>query len=102
MVYEGWTPYRQGLEILEDYLAHVHVKSGRWLPGDSRPDGTVNRAATWATMRTGQVDFAALFAALSTVGYDGWVSVEDFSTELPVGERIRDNLKLLHAVSGRG
>ncbi|MGI8868114.1 MAG: sugar phosphate isomerase/epimerase family protein [Mycobacteriales bacterium] len=102
MVYEGWTPYRMGLEILEDYLAHVHVKSGRWLPGDPRPDGTVGWAATWAAMRTGQVDFVQLFEALRTVGYDGWVSIEDFATELPLAERIRDNVKLLHAVSGRG
>ena len=43
-------------------------------------------------MSAGLVDIAGVFEALRTVGYDGWVSREDFSTEQPVKERLRDNL----------
>jgi len=38
------------------------------------------------------VDMAALFRALRLVGYDGWLSFEDFSTEQPLTDRLRDNL----------
>ncbi|GAA3071537.1 hypothetical protein GCM10010464_39720 [Pseudonocardia yunnanensis] len=34
------------------------------------------------------------------IGYDGWV-VEDFSTELPLQERVRDNLAYLREVTAR-
>ena len=48
--------------------------------------------AEWATLRGGQADVYACFAALVRHGYGGWVTMEDFSTELPLEERIRDNL----------
>lgn len=99
MVHEGWTPYRLGFEVLGEHLAHVHVKNGAWHADGTRPDGSTAWKAGWAPMREGQADFAALFAALRTVGYDGWVSVEDFSEKLPLAERIRDNLDLLRTVS---
>jgi hypothetical protein len=35
------------------------------------------------------------------VGYDGWVSFEDFSTEQAVEERLRANLAFARRVSGR-
>jgi sugar phosphate isomerase/epimerase len=34
---------------------------------------------------------------LRDVGYDGWVSVEDFTTERPLAERARENLRYLRA-----
>jgi sugar phosphate isomerase/epimerase len=39
------------------------------------------------------------FDALREFGYDGWVACEDFSTELPLEERTRDNLSYLRSVS---
>jgi sugar phosphate isomerase/epimerase len=44
---------------------------------------------------------AALFQALRDVGYDGWVSFEDFSTEQPLRERLRDNLAYVKQVARR-
>lgn len=97
MVLEGWTIYRQGLEALGDHLGHVHVKNARWVESGQRDDGTTRWRAEWAPMRAGIVDFRAHFAALRAIGYDGWVSVEDFSTETPLRQRIRDNLALLRS-----
>ena len=42
---------------------------------------------------------AALFRGLRAVGYDGWVSFEDFSTEQPLRQRIRDNLAYIKQVA---
>ena len=41
---------------------------------------------------------ADYFRALASVGYDDWVTVEDFSTELPLTERTAGNLAYLKAV----
>ncbi|MGA8115558.1 MAG: sugar phosphate isomerase/epimerase [Actinocatenispora sp.] len=94
MVYEGWSDYRLGLEVLGDHLAHVHLKNGRWAREGERPDGTGDWRAGAAPLRDGIVDVTALFVALRQVGYDRWVTFEDFSTERPLRERIRDNLAL--------
>jgi sugar phosphate isomerase/epimerase len=86
MVFEGWSDYRMGLEVLGDHLAHVHLKNAAW-----KYDGT-SWNARWAPLRTGVVDVPALFRALAQVGYDRWITFEDFSTEMPLAQRIRDNL----------
>lgn len=40
-----------------------------------------------------------LMKALRKVGYDGWLSVEGFSTIHPMEAKVRDNIALLHEVS---
>jgi sugar phosphate isomerase/epimerase len=97
MVFEGWSDYRLGLEVLGDHLAHVHLKSGTWARSGARADGTANWVGVAAPLREGIVDLAALFVALRQVGYDNWVTFEDFSTEAPLADRIRDNLALAKA-----
>ncbi|MDP9365837.1 MAG: sugar phosphate isomerase/epimerase, partial [Chloroflexota bacterium] len=103
MVFEGHEAYRLGLEALGPYLAHVHLKNARWVADGRRPDGSAAWRAEWAPLSEGIVDLAALFAALRAVGYDGWVSFEDFSTERPLPERLRENLLLARkAATGAG
>lgn len=99
MVYEGYEQYRLGLEVLGPYLAHVHLKNARWQPSGTRPDGSTAWSATWAPLAHGIVDLAALFQALHSVGYDGWASFEDFSTDLPLDQRIRHNLSYVRQVA---
>lgn len=97
MVFEGWAQYRLGLEVLGEHLAHVHVKNGQWVRDGIRADGGTNWVPAWAGLRDGIADIAELFRALRQVGYDGWVSLEDFSEEQPLAERIRHNLAVLRA-----
>jgi sugar phosphate isomerase/epimerase len=51
--------------------------------------------ATWAPLEDGAVNFPQLFAALRAVGYDGWLSVEDFSAVRPSREALRHNLAFI-------
>ena len=92
MVYEGFEHYRMGLEVLGPYLAHVHLKNARWVTAGTRRDGSTRWKPEFAPLTDGAVDVRALFAALAAVGYDGWVSFEDFSTTRPLFERTRENL----------
>ena len=96
MVYEGHEDYRCGLEMLGPYLGHVHVKNAAF----DRPAGGGVWRPRWAPLRDGVVDFAALFAALRAVGYDGWVVVEDFSQAYPSRAALRANLAFLLEMCG--
>ncbi|MGN6030152.1 MAG: sugar phosphate isomerase/epimerase family protein [Thermomicrobiales bacterium] len=98
MVFEGFEAYRMGFETLGPYLAHVHVKNARWFPVKALPDGTVTWKADWAPIAKGSADLRDLFAALEHVGYDDWISVEDFSLERPLDERLQANLDYLTAL----
>ncbi|HEY0603001.1 MAG TPA: sugar phosphate isomerase/epimerase [Herpetosiphonaceae bacterium] len=99
MVYEGYEQYRLGLETLGPYLAHVHLKNAAWQPVGTRADGSTEWRAGWAPLAHGVVDMPALLRALRQVGYDGWLSFEDFSTEQPLNVRLRDNLAYVKRVA---
>ncbi|NEE02221.1 sugar phosphate isomerase/epimerase family protein [Phytoactinopolyspora halotolerans] len=102
MVWEGWTEYRFGLEALGPYLAHVQVKNGAVVTsGVTRDDGTVEWSNAQLSLREGFADIPAFLTALTQVGYDGWVSVEDFSDlgGQTRAERIADNLAYLKQAS---
>ena len=101
LLIEGGEEVRAGLEMLGPYLAHVHVKSGRWRPDGPGRAGTTRWSFEWAPMVSGAADLPALFDGLAAVGYDGWVSTEDFSTELPVAQRTAANLDLLRRLRDR-
>ncbi len=93
MVYEGYENYRLGLETLGPYLAHVHLKSAAWERTGERQDGSAVWQCRFAPLRSGIVDLEKLFQALLAVDYDGWISFEDFSTEQPTAERVRDSAR---------
>jgi sugar phosphate isomerase/epimerase len=97
MVWEGHEQYRLGLETLGPYLAHVHAKNSAWRQSGRRADDSLGWQATWAPLDAGIVDLPQLFTTLRQVGYDGWISVEDFTTERPLMERVEKNLRYLRA-----
>jgi len=101
LVIEGHEDPLAAFEMLGEYLAHVHVKNVAWRPHGTTADGSTIWKEDWATLRAGQADIEAYFQALSAYGYDGWVTVEDFSTALPLEQRTRDNLAYLKDIRRR-
>jgi sugar phosphate isomerase/epimerase len=93
LVHEGHEDYTAGLEMLGPYLAHVHVKNAAWQPDPWRVE--------WVPLRRGQADLSAYFMALDAVGYDGWVTLEDFSTDVPLEQRTADNLRYVRELRAR-
>lgn len=98
MVYEGFENYRMGLEMLGDYLSHVHVKNARWFPVKYLEDKTVVWKCDAAAVHKGIADIRELFRALHSVGYDEWVSFEDFSTDRPLDVRLEENITFVKKV----
>ena len=81
MVFEGFENYRMGMELLGPYLAHVHVKNAAWGPVQSVTDGSVPWECSWKPMKQGMVPWQQVLADLKSVGYDGYLSLEDLSEE---------------------
>lgn len=92
MVYEGFENYRMGLELLGDYLAMVHVKNATAYPFKTREDTTIEWRFKFWPMHQGVADIRALITALLQIGYDGWISFEDFSTQQKILERTKFNI----------
>lgn len=97
MIFEGWSQYRLGLEILGDHLAHIHLKNGQWAPNGTRADGSTAWTTMPAPLQHGIVNLTEFFHALRQVDYDGWVTLEDFSQQQPQRQRVHNNLALVRA-----
>lgn len=89
MVHEGYEHFRMGIELLGPYLAHVHIKNARWVQDGRREDGTANWRSEWAPMREGFVNFGSLLQDLKSVGYDGYLGIEDFSEQYDSKELLK-------------
>ncbi len=88
MVYEGMENWRMGLELLGEYLAHIHVKNSAWYNKDGK------WAPTHVKVAEGIVDWKQLLEDISAVGYHGYLSLEDFS-DTPVEEKLVSSLEYL-------
>ena len=95
MVYEGYENYDLGFQMLGKYLAHVHVKNAALTPGGEDEFGATKYEQSWMPLKKGSANLAALIKALVKVGYEGYLSVEDFSNEKPTREKLEENIAYL-------
>ncbi|GAE94308.1 xylose isomerase domain protein TIM barrel [Gracilibacillus boraciitolerans JCM 21714] len=79
MVHEGYENHLLGLQLLGDYVAHVHMKNAAWVIDDSTKSDEVNWHVNWESIEKGIVNWDQVIKDLSTVGYDGYIGIEDFS-----------------------
>lgn len=94
MVNEGYEHYRLGLELLGPYLYHVHIKNAAY----QFPEGGGLWEPKWAPLENGVVNWQDLFKALKSVGYNGWLGLEDFSGQRPTEEALKFNAEFLREV----
>ncbi|MFA5859182.1 MAG: sugar phosphate isomerase/epimerase family protein [Elusimicrobiota bacterium] len=94
MMREGYENWKMGMEILGLYLAHVHVKNSWWqkVEGKWKP--------SWAPLKEGMVDWNVVMADLKSVGYDKYLSFEDFADQ-PVEQKVVEDIKYLKEIEGR-
>ena len=78
MVCEGYENWQLGLELLGDYLAHVHVKNTKWQL-ESEEGGLKKWRPVMCGLDEGIVDWREVLTVLKKANYDGWLSFEDFS-----------------------
>jgi len=95
MVYEGREAWAMGIEILGPYLAHVHVKNMGWFPHQRDEHGTLRWEARTVPLPDGIVPWGEVLRLLRAAGYDGYLSLEDFSSEQPTMEKLAADLAYL-------
>ncbi len=92
MVNEGYEDYQKSFELLRDYICHVHVKNSLLAPDGEDEFGACKWKQVWVPLRKGQADLFQLFKVMKKMGYDGDISMEDFSNEKSTKEKLEDNL----------
>ena len=98
MILEGMENWQMGLEILGDYLAHVHVKNIGWFRREE--DGDTKWNWEYTPLDKGIADWEEIVRALDAVGYDGYLSVEDlYGGKANTTGLIREELTSHHAES---
>jgi len=80
---EGFLRPRHATEVLGPYLAYVHAKNlivfyaGKMLENPRRADWE----SRVVPLECGMIDWVEVYFALNCVGYEGWISVEEFFRE---------------------
>ena len=101
LVCEGLEDFRMGLELLGPYLAHVHVKNQSWRPTEAEV-ADLSEEIHWrcepCTISRGMVSWHELLSELGTIGYDGYLSFEDFSGELTSSQKLCFNLRYCRGI----
>ena len=92
MVFEGFENYQKAFDILGAYIDHVHVKNTQRIADGRDEFGSMKCKNVQVPLWDGFADLRELFRVLKKYGYDGTISVEDFSDEQPTKEKLASDL----------
>ena len=84
MIIEGKENWKIGIEMLGEYLAHIHVKNIAWI--SSMDEGKRMWRWEYTPLDNGMVDWKEVMTVLKEIGYNRYLSLEDlygshFNTE---------------------
>lgn len=96
MVHEGFEDHRLGIDLLGEYLAHVHAKNAAWHRDESR-----RWSCGWERLQDGIADWPSIIQTLKAKGYTGWVSNENFCAADSVDERLAGDLEYLKGIEAQ-
>ncbi|WP_165495115.1 sugar phosphate isomerase/epimerase family protein [Actinomadura roseirufa] len=91
LVFEGYEDPRIGLDLLGPYVVHVHLKNALC----RQEPGTERWRYAWSPLESGVLDVPAVLECLDGFGFEGWVSLEDLSTDRDPVATLRHNARLL-------
>ena len=99
MVNEGVEEYQKSFELLGDYIAHIHIKNGVLVPDGEDNLGAAKWKRQWCPLKKGMADLKRLFSVMNKFGYDGTVSIEDFSNEEETKVKLENNLAYMKGMA---
>ncbi|MDO5661527.1 MAG: sugar phosphate isomerase/epimerase family protein [Brachybacterium sp.] len=92
VITEGFETLRASVDMLGEHLAHVHVKNSRPTHG---PDGW---RWEFCPIDQGFGDLTDYLAQMRRVGYDGWVTLEDFADTPGPDEKLTRNARIVRRI----
>jgi sugar phosphate isomerase/epimerase len=97
MAQDGFETFRIGMELLGPYLQHCHA--GGWRPVEKgrRPDGSLEWAYEGCDLADSILNIPQFMRDLKAVGYEGFISVEDFRI-MDHREKLRPQIEFLRKV----
>jgi len=97
MIYEGYENWQMGMQLLGEYLAHIHIKNASWVIEKKDKNGVFFWKPTWARLKEGFVNWKEIMDALKIVGYKGYLSFEDFS-DIPTEKKLTEDIEYLKSL----
>jgi len=91
---QGHEPTKMGLDLLGDYVAHVHAGGGQPVPADRSEQGQLQYRWDTVDLADSIIDVSLFCQELQARNYQGFISVEDFRT-MPLEEKIGTQLRYL-------
>lgn len=98
MVKDGFETIQMALELLGGYLAHIHAGAHRPIPGNPDDKGNVKWSWQGCRFSEGLYDFPKMVDSLRKLGYTGFISVEDFRSDCPPEEKLKDAIDYLRGL----
>lgn len=98
MVHEGFENYSMGIELLGEYLAHVHVKNAIWKKSETTSNGIDLWKAEWAPLKEGYADLGSFIRLLDEKGYKGYLSLEDFTNQMDTHTKLANYIDFVNMV----
>lgn len=98
LVIEGFENYNIGLQLLNKYVAHVHIKNSKLIIKGKRADKSKIWVGKFCNMLEGFADIRQFVKDLKNTGYKGWLSNEDFSTRV-TREKLQADYKYLRDIA---
>lgn len=90
MVKDGFETIQIAFELLGNYLAHIHAGAHRPYPNEPNDKGIVTWSWKACPLREGLYDFPKMVECLRKVNYQGFISIEDFRSDVPTEEKLKD------------
>lgn len=94
---QGHEPTKMGLDLLGDYVAHVHAGGGQPVPTERNKQGQLQYRWDTVDLADSIIDVPLFVSELAAMGYQGFVSVEDFR-EMDLEEKIGRQLGYLRGL----
>jgi len=99
MVSDGFETTELALDLLGPYTGHVHAGGHRPVAGGADETGTTRWEWPGVPMGEGLYSYPRLLRKLKAMGYQGFISIEDFRTA-PVEAKLKEGIDYLRAVEG--
>lgn len=98
MVFEGFEKYQMAVELLGNYLAHVHMKNAAWGLAETTDAGVMKWKPQWAPLKSGYADLERAGRVLREAGYKGYICLEDFSNEVDTLTKLKESYSFMQSL----